>query len=94
MAPGQAQPYRWQHLYTTSGETSYTVPCFQRDVAVEEPVVLCAARVLTTDRTLRRNGAVCGSRTWVAPWRVVAPVQGVNGGRMVLMIGRVGVGEW
>lgn len=75
------------------GGTSYTVPCFQGDVTVEQPVVVRAAGVLTTGRTLRRSRAVCGRGTWVTPRRVVAPVQGVNGGRMVLMIGRVGVGE-
>lgn len=78
----------------TVRETSYTLPCFQGDVAVEQPVVLRAAGILTAGWTLRRDGAVCGRRTWVAPWSVVAPVQGVNGGRMVLMIGRVGVREW
>lgn len=74
-------------------ETSCTVPCFQRDVAVEEPVVLHAARVLTNGRTLRGRGAVRGCRTGVAPWSVVAPVQRVNRGCMVLMIGRVRMGE-
>lgn len=74
-------------------ETSDTVPGFQGDVAVEQPVVLRAAGVLTARWTLGGSGAVCGRGTRVAPWRVVASVQGVNGGRMVLMIGRVGVGE-
>lgn len=55
-------------------ETSCTVPCFQRDVAVEEPVVLHAARVLTAAGTLGGSGAVCGCRTGVAPRSVVAPV--------------------
>ncbi len=74
-------------------ETSNTVPRFQGDVAVEQPVVLCAAGVLTAGRTLRGNRAVCWRGAWVAPRRVVASVQGVNGGCMVLMIRRMGVGE-
>lgn len=93
MTPGRAQSYRCQHHFTDVRKTS-ALPCFQGDVAVEEPVVLCAAGVVTVGRTLGRNGAVCGCGTWVASWRVVAPVQGVNGGRMVLRIGRVGMGEW
>lgn len=75
-------------------EKSYTVPCFKGDVAVEQPVVLRTTGVLTAGQTLRGNRAVCGCRTWVAPWCVVASVQGVNGGCMVLMTGRVGVREW
>lgn len=69
------------------GETSHRVPRFQGDVAVEQPVVLRAAGILTTGRTLRRDRAVCGRGAWVTPRCVVAPVQGVIGGRMVLMIG-------
>lgn len=55
-------------------ETSCMVPRFQRDVAVEEPVVLNAAGVLTAGGTLRGSGAVCGCWTGVAPRSVVAPV--------------------
>lgn len=36
---------------------------------------------------------VCGCRAGVAPGCEVAPVQGVDGGRMVL-VGGMGVGEW
>ena len=90
-APGQA--HSLTDATTRHQETGGTVPCFQGDVAVEQPVVLRAAGVLATGRTLGRSGAVCGRGARVAPRRVVAPVQGVNGGRMVLMVGRVGVGE-
>lgn len=74
-------------------ETGSTVPCFQRDVAVEQPVVLSAARVLSTGRTLGGSGAVCGCGTLVAPRSVVAPVQRVNRGCMVLMAGGVRMGQ-
>lgn len=36
---------------------------------------------------------VCGCWARVAPWGEVAPVQGVDGGRMVL-VGGMGVREW
>lgn len=91
LAPAQAQSYRCRHLCTHLWGS--TVPCFQGDVAVEQPVVLGAARVLPAGWTLGRSGAVRGGGAGVAPRRVVASVQGVNGGCMVLMIGRVGVGE-
>lgn len=36
---------------------------------------------------------VCGCWARVAPWGEVAPVQGVDGGRVVL-VGGMGVGKW
>ena len=68
-------------------------PGLQWDVAVEQPVVLGVGLLLrATGGGLSRQRVVRGRRAGVAPRSEVAPVQGANGGRVVL-VGRVGVRE-
>lgn len=63
-------------------------PGLQRDVAVEQPAVLGVGRLLgAAGRGLSGERVVRGGRAGVAPWSEVAPVQGVNGGRVVLVGG-------
>lgn len=63
------------------------LPCLQGNVAVEQPVVLRTARILGTGRALWGHRAVGGGRAGVTARRVVVPVQGVDGGGMVLQTG-------
>lgn len=66
-------------------------PGLQRDVTVEQPVVLGVRGLLrAAGRGLSRERVVSRGRAGVAPRSEVAPVQGVDGGRMVL-VGGVGV---
>lgn len=70
------------------------VPGLQWDVAVEQPVVLGMGRLLrAAGRGLSGERVVRGGWAGVAPRSEVAPVQGVNGGGVVLA-GGVGVREW
>lgn len=68
-------------------------PGLQGDVAVEQPVVLGVGRLLgAAGGGFSRQRVVRGGRAGVAPRSEVAPVQGVDGGRVVL-VGGVGVRE-
>lgn len=76
------------------GPPAGPAPGLQRDVAVEQPVVLGVGGLLrAAGRGLSRERVVRGGWAGVAPGSEVAPVQGVNGGCVVL-VGGVGVREW
>lgn len=69
-------------------------PGLQGNVAVEQPVVLGVGWLLrASSRGLSGERVVRGGWARVAPRSEVAPVQGVNGGCVVL-VGSVGVREW
>lgn len=71
-----------------------TAPGLQGNVAIEQPVVLGVGWLLrATGRGLSGERVVSGGRAGVAPRSEVAPVQGGDGGCVVL-VGGVRVREW